>query len=218
MPCVRTLRLLFIGLSISLFAAIGRAEPQSETAGYVTRIRGEVAAVTTAGRRTLALGHALYLGDRIVTGAEARFEARLQDGTVLTLGEYAEFMIQQVQGVAPNSDGSVFELLKGVFRAVTAQAIEERPQQWQVRTPVAVIGVRGTELWGGFNLLEAGSDTLDVVMLQGKGVYVENAGHRVELKRAGDSTTVKGVNAAPTPITAWGEKKLQAAQRTVAWE
>lgn len=206
-------------MMLGLCATAGRAESTQEVTGYVTRIRGEAAIVTATDRRMLALGHALYRGDRIVTGANARLEARLQDGTVFTLGEHAEFVIQQVQGATPNSDGSVFELLKGVFRAATAHTDSEqqRPQAWQVRTPVATIGIRGTELWGGFNLLDSGSRTLDVVMLAGKGVYVESNGRRVELNQAGEGTTVRGADSAPTSSATWGKQKVQAAQRTVAW-
>lgn len=216
---LRTKVFFIVFTVLSFFTAAGWAESAPEAAGYVTRIRGEAIAVTAAERRILALGHALYLGDRIVTGTNARLEARLKDGTVLTLGEQAEFVVQQVRGATPDSDDSVFELLKGVFRAVTAQADSEQPrsQSWRVQTPVATIGIRGTELWGGFNLLDAGSNTLDVVMLEGTGVYVESNGRRVELKQAGNGTTVKNANSAPAPSRVWNDKKLQAALRTVAW-
>ena len=228
----------FVAFAISTFAVlmVGQVESAPDAVGYVTRIQGEATVVTATERRVLALGHALHLGDRIVTGAAARLEARLQDGTVFTLGEHAEFTVQQVRGATPDSDGSTFELLKGVFRAVTTHTDSGQPQPsspWQVKTPVATIGIRGTELWGGFNLLDAGARTLDVVMLEGKGVYVESNGQRVELNQAGAGTTVQGFyphpalspaeemasrNAAtPTPSKIWKEKKLQAAQRTVAW-
>ena len=212
----------FIAFAMSTFAVlmVGQVESAPDAVGYVTRIQGEATVVTATERRVLALGHALHLGDRIVTGAAARLEARLQDGTVFTLGEHAEFTVQQVRGATPDSDGSTFELLKGVFRAVTTHTDSGQPQPsspWQVKTPVATIGIRGTELWGGFNLLDAGSNTLDVVMLQGKGVYVESNGQRVELNQAGYGTTVKSADAAPTPSKAWAEKKLQAARQAVAW-
>ena len=219
---------LAVGVWLLIIAGLVQAEPP--IAGYVTRVRGEVVVETAAGRQAPALGHALYPGNRVITGADARLEARMKDGAVLTLSERTEFVIQQVAGATPNSEGSSFELLKGAFRAITAhhdaggsgwQGAQSSPEPaapvWKVRTPVAIIGVRGTELWGGFNLLSAGTNTLDVVMLNGAGVYVENAGGVTELKQGGDGTTVKGAEAAPLPIRVWGEKKLQAALRTVAW-
>lgn len=99
---------------------------------------------------------------------------------------------------------------------------------------MAVIGVRGTDFWGGFNLLNAGSRTLDVVMLKGTGVYVESEGRQVELQQAGEGTTVAGLEmhpslsmaeemalrstVVPTPAKVWGEKKVKAALQTVAWD
>lgn len=212
-------------ITVWFWVATGHTTAIPDIAGYVTRTKNEVAVENATGRHPLTLGTPLYLGDRVVTGTDARLEARMQDGTVFTLGENTEFVIRQIKGVkpsmimTPNESGSLFELLKGVFRAVTAQTDDAAPprENWRVQTPVATIGIRGTELWGGFNLLDTGSTTLDVVMLEGKGVYVESAGQQVELRQAGQGTTVKGAKQAPTPIQAWAEKKLRAAQRTVAW-
>jgi hypothetical protein len=224
---------LVIGGWLLIMAGLAQAEPQ--IAGYVTRIRGEAVAVVDSNRRPLALGNALYLGDQIVTSHSALLEARMQDGTVVTVCPSAEFNILQVQGVSQDHQGSVFEMVKGMFRAVTAPtdaAAKPRPPL-QVKTPVAIIGVRGTDFWGGFDLLNAGPRTLDVVMLKGTGVYVESEGRRVELRQAGEGTTVTGFDAhpslsmveemamksaaMPTPGKVWGEKKVEAALRTVTW-
>lgn len=216
---LRLSQYLSLFMTLWLWTATGYADYRFDIAGYVTRVRGEVVIKNAAGRHALALGQPLHINDRIVTGSKARLEARMQDGTILTLGENTEFLIRQVQGVAPKDSGSLFELFKGVFRAATAQTRAEAPtrEDWRVQTPVATIGIRGTELWGGFNLLDAGSDTLDVVMLDGKGVYVESAGQRVELQQAGEGTTVESAGQTPMPAKAWGEAKVQAALQTVGW-
>lgn len=205
-----------LGVAIVVFAVPVHAE--QPVAGYVTRVRGDVQAAVDTQRQAVALGHALLLGTKLVTGPDARMEARMKDGTVLTLGERTEFIIAHVAGATAAAKGSQFELLKGAFRAITAPADSKSTTlPLQVRTPVAIIGVRGTDFWGGFNLLAAGESTLDVVMLGGKGVFVENASGLVDLVKGGDGTTVKGANATPAPLKPWGEKKLQAAVETVAW-
>ena len=183
------------------------AHAEAPIAGYVTKVRGEVVAAAESGRLTLALGHALHQGYRLLTGADARLEARMKDGTVLTLGERTEFVIQQVTGAAVNSKSTRFELLKGAFRAVTTAPEASAKLDWQVRTPVAIIGVRGTEVWGGFNLLGAGDKTLDVVMLEGKGVFVETPTGMVDLLKAGDGTLCASTRcpigrAVTVPVTA----------------
>lgn len=216
MKLIRTFLLQLLVLLLAIGASLAQAEPT--LAGYVTRVRGEVQVLAGVKAQTLALGNPLYLGQRISTGADARLEARLKDGSVLTLGERTEFLIEQVAGSAPKEADSRFSLLKGAFRAITGKLGNgDAPASWQVRTPVAIIGVRGTELWGGFDLLGAGSDTLDVVMLKGRGVYVENPQGLTELAHGGDGTTVIGEAVAPAGRGPWGKKKLQAAQHSVSW-
>jgi hypothetical protein len=217
MKLINTLLGLLAAVLLGLATPFAQADPT--LAGYVTRVRGEVQTLTSGKTETLALGQALYLGARISTGADARLEARMQDGSVLTLGERTEFLIGQVAGTeTQKARASSFTLLKGVFRAITGKLPVGQPAQtWQVRTPVAIIGVRGTELWGGMNLLGAGPDTLDVVMISGKGVFVENQQGITELKTAGDGTTVKGAAVAPVGLVPWGQKKLDAALLSVSW-
>lgn len=207
-----------IFLNVFLCFAADLALADQPIAGYVTKLRGDVQVVADARREPIALGHALRLGNRVITGTDARLEARMKDGTMLTLGELTEFVIAQVSGSTATSKSTRFELLKGVFRAITAPPDTGTASlQWQVRTPVAIIGVRGTELWGGFNLLNVGASTLDVVMLEGKGVYVENSAGLTELLKGTDGTTVAGAGAAPTALKPWTEKKLEAALKSVAW-
>ena len=216
---MKLLRTFYTALAALLLGlATPLAQAQATAAGYVTRVRGDVQVLVDAKVQTLALGSALFLGQRLSTGPDARLEARMKDGSVLTLGERTEFVIEQVAGSSAQAADSRFSLLKGVFRAITGKLANGQPaSSWQVRTPVAIIGVRGTELWGGFDLLGAGRDTLDVVMLDGKGVYVANPQGITELVRVGDGTTVKGETAPPVGLVPWGEAKLQAAQRSVGW-
>jgi hypothetical protein len=81
---------------------------------------------------------------------------------------------------------------------------------YEVRTAVATIGVRGTDFWGGYGLTENG---LDVLMLEGKGVYVQTEAGTVELDKAGLGTTVVAGGA---PSASKGLGRRQKVQRAVA--
>ena len=80
-----------------------------------------------------------------------------------------------------------------------------------MKTTIATIGVRGTEFWGGLNL---SPDALEVVMLEGKGVYVKNDAGTVELTQAGTGTTVQ-VGKTPTAPNAWSAEKVTRAVETI---
>jgi len=229
-------------LLLTLWVPLAQAE--AVVAGYVTRLRGEVLLLADAKTQPLALGSTLPLGGRLSTGADARLEARMQDGSLLTLGERTEFVLEQVAGSTAAVRDSRFSLLKGAFRAITGTLADgQKPASWQVRTPVAIIGVRGTDVWGGLDLLGAGAATLDVVMFEGKGVYVQNSLGTTDLRAGGEGTTVRGSALVPVPPIVgttdllasgkatlglggseapispvlWGEPKRQAAQRSVSW-
>jgi hypothetical protein len=104
----------------------------------------------------------------------------------------------------------LFELAKGAFRSITG-FMTKRQHRFEVQTATATLGVRGTDFWGGYGLTENG---LDVVMLEGHGVYVKNAFGQLELDQPGLGTTVL-TGSAPAPAAAWSEAKRQKAFATV---
>lgn len=156
--------------------------------GEVLRVRGEAWLWRQELRAPATAKQALEPGDRLETGAEARVDLRLDDGSLITLAADTSFRLEdyrhEPEGEAPGL--GLFELSKGGFRAVTG-ALTQRPgHRVEVRTPVATIGVRGTEFTG-----ELSEDGLDVAMLEGTGVWVRGLdGQQVELDRPGWRTRV----------------------------
>jgi hypothetical protein len=57
---------------------------------------------------------------------------------------------------------------------------------FKVQTPLGVIGVRGTRFWGQHD-----NQFVQVLLLSGKGVYLENEQGRVDMAQAGIGTDVK---------------------------
>ncbi|HRD49943.1 MAG: FecR domain-containing protein [Candidatus Competibacter sp.] len=203
-------------LGLALLSAAWAAEP--EPAGHVTRVQGGVRALPAeppgGPSRPLGLGKPIYAGERLLTDPDARLEIRLRNGVAVTLGEKTEFVVQSVPDAGNGEGGTFMELARGVFRAITPKTATDRPQPVQVRTPVAVIGIRGTDFWGGFHFQPG---ALDVVMLAGKGVYVETLAGRVELATPGQGTTVSDPTRPPEAPQAWPQTKLRIAQDSVAW-
>lgn len=177
--------------------------------GSVTRVVGTVTLERFG--RSLAPFEGLQLcrGDRFVTGPGSIAELTLRDGSRITVGKDSEFRISEYRLYNDRPNLALFDLTRGAFRSVTA-LITRRPHRYEVRTPVVTIGVRGTDFWGGYGLTANG---LDVVMLEGHGVYVKTAAGQVELDKAGLGTTVVGgVAQAPN---AWGQDKLARAVATI---
>lgn len=177
--------------------------------GNVAKVTGTVTLERYG--RSLAPFEGLQLcrGDRFVTGAGSIAELVLRDGSRITVGKDSEFRISEYRLYKDRPNVALFDLTRGAFRSITA-LITRRPHRYEVRTPVVTIGVRGTDFWGGYGLTANG---LDVVMLEGHGVYVKTAAGQVELDKPGLGTTVvDGVASAPA---AWGPDKLTRAVATI---
>jgi hypothetical protein len=137
------------------------------------------------------------------------------DGAVMSLGADTEFAVNDYSYQEKAGQGTArLELIKGVFRAVTGAIGKLKEHDFKVQTSVGTIGIRGTDSWGGFYFSQA----LDVALLGGKGIYIENAAGLVEITRSGDGATVHSANELPLPPTRWGDNKLNAAKQSISWD
>lgn len=85
-------------------------------------------------------------GDRLYTGVNGSAVLNLRDGTLLTLahGVQLEFDRLEVnEGV--QREGFVLRLMQGTMRVVSGVLTQINPQLFQLETPSAVMGVRGTD-------------------------------------------------------------------------
>ena len=201
---------LFAALSVSTARA---AEPSM--AGTVIHIEGAAFSSHRESSDNLSLGTRIFVGDHIVTGRNARVGLRMVDGAVLSLGADTEFAVNAYRYQEQAEQGTArLELIKGVFRAVTGAIGKLKERDFKVQTSMGTIGIRGTDFWGGFYFSQA----LDVALLGGKGIYIENAAGRVEVTEPGEGTTVGSANELPLPPKRWGDKKLDAAKQSIKWD
>jgi hypothetical protein len=206
---MRTFLLLLILMAAPHLASAAGAP----VAGTVGHLQGAAFANHRDSSENLFKGRPIFVGDHIVTGHNSRVLLQMVDGTKLTLGEDTEFVISAYHYSKKAQRGSAaVELVRGVFRAVTGAIGKLKERDFKVKTSVATIGIRGTDFWGGFFF----SKSLDVALLDGKGIYVENAAGRVDVTSIGDGTTISSDNEAPTAPKRWGDQKLDAAKLSVA--
>ncbi|PTQ89629.1 FecR family protein [Agitococcus lubricus] len=155
-------------------------------------------------------GTQICRGDLVKTATGSIAELKLRDGSKITVGKDSQLVIKEYKIFRKQPNVALFELLQGAFRSVTG-SITKRPHRYEVTTRVATIGVRGTDFWGGYGLSPDGA--LDVVMLEGTGVYVKNDKGQVELDKAGLGTTVSSDT--PTTPKTWPEEKVMRAMATI---
>ena len=137
---------LLAGASLLVPSAWAQApEPAaSARAGTFKQVQGTVSLAGQSGRP--APGDALREGDRLQTGRQSTVTVVLQDGTLLAVGPNSEMDLSQFQFNTTTQDGSALvNLLRGSVRVITGLMTKTQPERFQVRTPTAVVGVRGTD-------------------------------------------------------------------------
>ncbi|WDE12561.1 FecR family protein [Thalassomonas haliotis] len=119
------------------------AEPQVN-AGKTIVARGRVIARQNARERPLKRRSPIYVQDTVSTGALSNTQIRMADGGLLSLQPHTQVAILDYRFNRKDKKDSVsIELLKGGLRTVTG-ALKNSSKQYQLKTPVASIGVRGT--------------------------------------------------------------------------
>lgn len=115
--------------------------------GKVVIARGEAYALdANEQRRPLQRRSDIFEGDTLVTGADGSLQIRFQDNAILALREDSQLKITEYHGKDPNNDRErvLMDLLAGGFRTITGSIGKTDRDAYQVRTPNASIGIRGT--------------------------------------------------------------------------
>lgn len=115
----------------------------SESIGMILASRG---VSTTSDGRLLEQGGLIYTGDTIITEPKSFVVVRLSDGTKLTVRPNTTLVISDYSYNGPKlKNGVQFDLLNGGLRIITGVISKINPENYRVSTPVALMGVRGTE-------------------------------------------------------------------------
>jgi hypothetical protein len=104
--------------------------------------------VERGGARTpLSPGMELRQGDQVRTGGGSRLLLKLQEGSLVKLGENANMRVSEL---APTQDlfKGALAVLEGAFRFTTTALGANRRRDINITVATVTAGVRGTDLWG----------------------------------------------------------------------
>lgn len=140
-------RFLLSGLVPMLLAAGLTAHAEARTrAGVVVLANGAVHAQADGDRRALQRRSKIFEGDTVVTGSGAKAQIRLKDKGLVSLKSSTRFAIERYRTEeADGEDSAAMKLLKGAMRTVTGSVGRESKENYEMDTPVASIGIRGTD-------------------------------------------------------------------------
>jgi hypothetical protein len=139
-------KLLFVAL---LLCAI---QAHAQEAGTVSFASGDVSAERQPAA-PLAKGDTVLASDAIITGTASRAQLSMSDGAKIAIRPDSRIVIDEYvyaaaapvgSAISATDDSSVISLVKGGFRSITGAIGKDNPQNYEVRTAVGVLGIRGT--------------------------------------------------------------------------
>jgi hypothetical protein len=203
----------FVAAAAFLLSLAAQPASAAEAIGSVSRIQGASSAIVDGASAPLDLGASVFLNQEVSTGEAARLELTFSDGTLLTLGEKAKMILDTFVYNPAEGTGKMKLAVVGAFRFVSGQVTKQPNQQVAVTTPVATVGIRGTEFWGG----PIDDQALGVFLIDGE-VTVTNAAGEQTLDTPGQGTNIGTPDAAPGPVTIWPQAKVDRALATVEFQ
>ncbi len=117
-------------------------------AGRVQFVNGDVEVTTAAGAtHAVHKGDPVNEGDTITSAKTASAQVKMQDGGFIAVRPDTKLKFDSFKfgGKAGEPENSFFSLFKGGFRAVTGLIGRIRKEDYHITTPVATIGIRGTD-------------------------------------------------------------------------
>ncbi|MEM6490436.1 MAG: FecR domain-containing protein [Pseudomonadota bacterium] len=185
-------------LSSALLPQATFVAAQAQPVGLVEEIDGVVEATGDAGRRALTLGADVWRGDRLRSDAAGGCALRFADDTLFDIGASSEITIDAFV-YDEGSTAFAASVLMGGFRFITGQIASRNPPTFQVRTPTAVIGVRGTHVAGTVE-----DETLHAMLLESE---LDDAGAAFIRNQAGETVLDE-----PGALLRWRDRGARAEQ------
>lgn len=175
---------------IGVFAVSPVLAQAQSSIGQANKVVRQVEGALDANVRELRLQDEIYSNERINTGSDSAARLIFSDQTILSIGADSNVVLDRfVFDADPAKSTVALSMTKGVLRFVSGKLPKD---VYQIRTPTALIGIRGTI----FEVIVAanGATTVNVV----EGIVAVSAGGVTTSVGSGLTTSV-APGAGPTP-------------------
>lgn len=124
-------------------APVARAINQ---AGRMELVEGDVQILDADKKpRPARPGEALNEGDSIVTGKDGEVHIKMRDEGFIAVRPNTDLQVVAYRAQGDDQDKGIIALAKGSFRSVTGWIGKFNSSAYQIKTPAATIGIRGTD-------------------------------------------------------------------------
>lgn len=128
-----------------LAVATTAALAQDTEIGRVKTVSGDTSIVRDGQRLPADIGAVLNESDEIETGADGSLGIIFNDNTVFSIGPNSRIALEEFAYDASTLEGTMLaDLLEGTLAVTSGDIARSGTDAMRVRTPSAVLGVRGT--------------------------------------------------------------------------
>jgi hypothetical protein len=183
-----------VGLSACLLLSLASAQAWGQAAvGNANIVVNEVTGAVAGASRVLSVEDDIFQDELIRTGASSATKLVFRDETTMEIGPESELTIDTfVFDPDPDRSRVVMALGKGAFRFVSGRTARAN---YEIRTPTAIIGIRGTIL----EIAVALNGSTTVTVVEGVVAVSNAAGVTQVVSQPGLSTTVNPAPPGGTP-------------------
>jgi hypothetical protein len=131
-------------LALVLFSVSAAA--LAADAGEIKVVQGAAHIERGSERLPAKVGMPVQEADRVVTGADGTVGITFADNSLLSIGPGSSFAIDRYVFDSTTYAGKFDSTLsKGTLAVVSGKMVKQSPEAMRVRTPSAIMGVRGTD-------------------------------------------------------------------------
>jgi hypothetical protein len=122
------------------------ASSAEEAIGQIKTESGTVTVERGGKGRPAAIGDHVYRADTLVTGPRSSVGVTFSDNSLMALGPFSRLSLDQFRFDTTTHAGAFdVTLHRGALAVKSGQIVRQTPEAMRVRTPAALLGVRGTE-------------------------------------------------------------------------
>ena len=201
----RVVSALVLVICLALIVPPDVAAQAAESAGKITGVVPVVNVIRGPQQVPASTSQKVFWGDVINTGHLARARVALDDGSILSVGSDTNLAIAKHDAAQQQTD---LDLNYGRVRAKAAKLVKP-DAHFQIRTPVGVAGVVGTEM----AIIFDSNGLMQVYCIEGACKVCDLQGHCV-LMKGGQQSSVRSNEQPSEPVQATPVNTLEAQTST----
>jgi len=135
-----------IALMLPMVLAVAVAVAAAEDAGQIKVSKGSAQIERSGQKLPAGVGHVVQQGDVVITGSDGSVGITFRDNSLVSIGPDSVLAIDRFVFNSTTHQGNFDSTLKqGTLAVVSGKLAKQSPEAMKVKTPAAILGVRGTE-------------------------------------------------------------------------